>query len=70
MPRRLLFLFFSLFVAMIGFGITLPVLPFFVERLGGGLRGGLARGRSHECLCTDAVGVCSVLGVVRRATWT
>lgn len=33
MPRRLLLLFFILFVAMIGFGITLPVLPFFVERL-------------------------------------
>jgi Arabinose efflux permease len=33
MPRRLLLLFFILFIAMIGFGITLPVLPFFVERL-------------------------------------
>ena len=31
--KRLLLLFFTLFVAMIGFGITLPVLPFFVERL-------------------------------------
>lgn len=33
MTRRLLLLFFTLFVAMIGFGITVPVLPFFVERL-------------------------------------
>lgn len=33
MNKRLLLLFFTLFVAMIGFGITLPVLPFFVERL-------------------------------------
>ena len=33
MPRRLLLLFLILFIAMIGFGITLPVLPFFVERL-------------------------------------
>lgn len=33
MNKRLLLLFFALFVAMIGFGITLPVLPFFVERL-------------------------------------
>lgn len=33
MNKRLLLLFFALFIAMIGFGITLPVLPFFVERL-------------------------------------
>jgi DHA1 family multidrug resistance protein-like MFS transporter len=33
MPRRLLLLFFILFIAMIGFGVTLPALPFFVERL-------------------------------------
>ena len=35
---RLLLLFLTLFVAMIGFGIALPALPFFVERLalGGG----------------------------------
>lgn len=33
MNKRLLLLFFSLFIAMIGFGITLPALPFFVERL-------------------------------------
>lgn len=33
MRRRLLLLFFTLFVAMVGFGVTLPALPFFVERL-------------------------------------
>lgn len=33
MNKRLLLLFFTLFVVMIGFGITLPMLPFFVERL-------------------------------------
>ena len=31
--RRLFVLLASLFVVMIGFGITLPVLPFYVERL-------------------------------------
>lgn len=33
MSKPLLLLFFTLFVAMIGFSITLPVLPFFIERL-------------------------------------
>ena len=33
MPRPLLLLFLALFLAMIGFGLTLPVLPAFVERL-------------------------------------
>lgn len=33
MKRRLFVLLASLFVVMIGFGITLPVLPFYVERL-------------------------------------
>ena len=33
MPRSLFLLFFALFLAMIGFGLTLPVLPAFVERL-------------------------------------
>lgn len=33
MPRYLLLLFVALFLAMIGFGLTLPVLPAFVERL-------------------------------------
>jgi len=31
--RRLFVLLACLFVVMIGFGITLPVLPFYVERL-------------------------------------
>ncbi len=33
MKKSLLLVFFSLFVTMIGFGLTLPALPFFVERL-------------------------------------
>jgi len=33
MKKRLLVLFFALFIAMIGFGIALPALTFFVERL-------------------------------------
>jgi MFS family permease len=34
MPRSLILLFLAIFLAMIGFGLTLPVLPAFVERLG------------------------------------
>src|SRR6266496_6750953 len=33
MKKHLFVLFVCLFVVMIGFGITLPVLPFYVERL-------------------------------------
>lgn len=33
MPRNLLLVCSTVFVAMIGFGVTVPVLPFFVERL-------------------------------------
>lgn len=33
MKKSLLLVLFSLFVTMIGFGLTLPALPFFVERL-------------------------------------
>ena len=33
MNKDLLLLFFALFIAMTGFGITLPALPFFIERL-------------------------------------
>ena len=39
--KRLLVLLICLFVTMIGFGITLPVLPFYVERLA--LAGGTSR---------------------------
>ena len=42
MKKRLLVLLACLFIVMIGFGITLPVLPFFVERLA------LAEGASRE----------------------
>lgn len=41
MKKRLFVLLASLFVTSIGFGITLPVLPFYVERLA--LSGGAAR---------------------------
>lgn len=33
MEKRLLILFFCLFVVMTGYGVTLPVLPFYIERL-------------------------------------
>jgi MFS transporter, DHA1 family, multidrug resistance protein len=42
MKKRLLILLACLFVTMIGFGITLPVLPFYTERLA------LAEGASRE----------------------
>ena len=41
MKKHLFVLLACLFVVMIGFGITLPVLPFYVERLA--LRGGASR---------------------------
>lgn len=46
--KRLLVLSGCLFVATIGFGITLPVLPFYVERFigGGGVRSGTWLGRT------------------------
>ena len=39
MPRGMAVLLACLVVTMIGFGVTLPVLPFFVERLAGGRPG-------------------------------
>jgi DHA1 family multidrug resistance protein-like MFS transporter len=33
MEKRLLILFFCLFVVMAGYGLTLPVLPYYIERL-------------------------------------
>ena len=33
MKRSLLILFFCLFIVMVGYGLILPVLPFFIERL-------------------------------------
>ena len=44
--KRLVVLVGCLFVATIGFGITLPVLPFYVERFVGGARGGSWIGRA------------------------
>ena len=35
MTKPLVALFVILFITMVGFGITLPVLPFYVERLAG-----------------------------------
>ncbi|MEP6913932.1 MAG: MFS transporter, partial [bacterium] len=42
MKKHLFVLLACLFVVMIGFGITLPVLPFYVERLA------LAEGASRQ----------------------
>ena len=33
MEKRLITLFFCLFVVMAGYGLTLPVLPYYIERL-------------------------------------
>ena len=41
MSKRLFTLLACLFVVMVGFGITVPVLPFYVERLA--LAGGASR---------------------------
>ena len=45
MNKHLAVLLVCLFVVMIGFGITLPVLPFYVERLA------LQEGASHGQWC-------------------
>jgi DHA1 family multidrug resistance protein-like MFS transporter len=47
MRKHLFVLLACLFVVMIGFGITLPVLPFYVERI----RSKRARRSSQSC-CT------------------
>src|SRR5574341_1099702 len=52
--RRLIILFACLFVTMIGFGITLPVLPFYTERLA------LAEGVSREGVAIHVGGLTSV----------
>jgi DHA1 family multidrug resistance protein-like MFS transporter len=54
LPRHLLFLFAALFLAMIGFGLTLPVLPTFVERLGFGRAAPAARVAFHVGALTSA----------------
>ncbi|MHB8525295.1 MAG: hypothetical protein ACYDD2_03960 [Candidatus Acidiferrales bacterium] len=55
MSKRLFTLLACLFVVMVGFGITVPVLPFYVERLalaGGASRQSLAM---HVSLLTASV---------------
>ncbi len=68
MKRHLFVLLGSLFVVMIGFGITLAVLPFYVERLA--LEGGASRQAIvlHVTLLTGvyAVEACSSGGQTRR----
>jgi DHA1 family multidrug resistance protein-like MFS transporter len=54
MPRHLLLLFLALFLAMIGFGLTLPVLPAFVERLALGRAGTPERVALHVGALTSA----------------
>lgn len=53
--KRLLVLLACLFVVMIGLGITLPVLPFYVERLG--QAGGVPREAivMHVAMLTAAI---------------
>lgn len=54
MPRHLPLLFFALFLAMIGFGLTLPVLPAFVDRLALGRAATPARVAVHVGALTSA----------------
>lgn len=57
MPRSLILLFFAIFLAMIGFGLTLPVLPAFVERLGLGQAVTTGRVALHVGALTSAYAV-------------
>lgn len=66
MKRRLFVLFACLFVVMIGFGITLPVLPFYVERLA--LEGGASR-QAIVLHVTLLTGVYALMQLVFAPLW-
>ncbi len=66
MKKHLFVLLACLFVVMIGFGITLPVLPFYVERLA------LEAGASHQSIVlhvTLLTGVYSLMQLVFAPLW-
>lgn len=66
MRKHLFVLFACLFVVMIGFGITLPVLPFYVERLA--LRGGASR-QSIVLQVSLLTGVYALMQLVFAPLW-
>ena len=66
MRKHLVVLLASLFVVSIGFGITLPVLPFYAERLA------MAAGASHKTMVIHVgllTGVFSLLQLVFAPLW-
>ena len=66
MKNHLLVLLASLFVVSIGFGITLPVLPFYAERLA------MAAGSSHKMMVVHVgllTGVFSLMQLVFAPLW-
>ena len=66
MKRHLFVLLACLFVVMIGFGITLPVLPFYVERLA------LAQGASRQSVVLHVgllTGIYAVMQLVFAPLW-
>ncbi|MEX0601288.1 MAG: MFS transporter, partial [Rhodothermales bacterium] len=67
---RLLLLFFTLFIAMIGFGITLPVLPFFVERLAIGEAAGEATVAFHVGALTSAYALTQLVAAPLWGLWS
>lgn len=66
MKKHLLVLFFCLFLVMIGFGITLPVFPFYAERLA--MEGGASRGAAavHVGLLT---GIYALMQFIFAPLW-
>jgi DHA1 family multidrug resistance protein-like MFS transporter len=66
MNRHLFALLSCLFVVMIGFGITLPVLPFYVERLA--LRAGASR-QSIVLHVTMLTGVYALMQLIFAPVW-
>jgi len=66
MKKHLFVLLACLFVVMIGFGITLPVLPFYVERLA--LRGGASR-QSIVLQVSLLTGVYALMQLVFAPLW-
>lgn len=66
MKTHLFVLLACLFVVMIGFGITLPVLPFYVERLA--LAGGASR-QSVVLHVTLLTGVYALMQLIFAPVW-
>ena len=57
--KNLLILAFTLFVVMLGFGVIIPILPFYVEQMGAG---GTELGLSGRILRRDEADLWTDLG--------